>query len=103
LPNVTVEVQDVFGNLVTDAQPGNKIALTIAHNPSGGHLSGGELHSIVDGVALFHNLVVDKPGTGYTLSGQSRDWIHAAHQRGVQHQGPTDVTMSVNTHLIGPE
>jgi hypothetical protein len=101
LPNVTVEVQDAFGNLVTDAQPGNKIGLTIARNPSGGHLSGGTPRSIVDGVALFHNLVVDKPGTGYTLRAKAEVGFTQPISVAFNIQGPTDVTTSVNTHLIG--
>jgi hypothetical protein len=104
LPNVTVEVQDAFGNVVTAPQSGNKIALAIAHNPSGGHMSGGDAHSIVDGVATFHDLVFDKPGTAYTIRATPTiSGLTPSLSQPFNIKGPTKVTTSASKHLIAYE
>jgi hypothetical protein len=66
LPDVTVEVQDQFGNLVAGG-PSGKVTLTQLHHPPGSHMAGGGPVRTVGGVATFRNLVFDTPGTGYTL------------------------------------
>lgn len=68
-PNVTVEVQDSYGNIVTSSTAAATVA--IGSNPSGGALSGTKSISFVNGVATFNNLAIDKSGVGYTLTATS--------------------------------
>jgi len=65
-PAVEVGIQDAFGNSVPGAT--NAVTITIGTNPSGGALSGTTMVSAVSGVATFANLVIDRPGIGYTLA-----------------------------------
>jgi len=69
LPAVRVAVQDSAGTTMIGAS--NSITIEIAANPSGGNLSGTLTVNAVDGVAIFNNLVLDAPGTGYTLRATS--------------------------------
>ncbi|UCF19821.1 MAG: hypothetical protein JSU87_18235 [Gemmatimonadota bacterium] len=64
-PDVVVQVQDQFGNVV----PGSThlITISIGTNPGGGTLSGTDMENAVGGVAAFDSLVIDKRGNGYTL------------------------------------
>jgi len=64
-PAVRVAAQDNFGNTVTGF--GGTVTMAIATNPSGGVLSGTIAVAPVSGVAVFSNLRIDQPGTGYTL------------------------------------
>src|SRR5439155_21379066 len=66
---VTVTVQDSFGNTVTRSTA--TINVAIATNPSGGVLSGATSVSVVNGVATFSNLSIDRAGSSYTLSATS--------------------------------
>jgi hypothetical protein len=52
MPRIEVSVEDQFGNVLTDMS-GGKITLAIAHNPSGGHLSGTTERGVAGGVAGF--------------------------------------------------
>ena len=65
-PAVTVQVLDVYGNLVTTAN--NSITLALAANPGGSTLGGTVTINAVNGVATFTTLWLNKVGTGYTLS-----------------------------------
>ncbi len=68
-PNVTVQVQDSYGNVVTNSTAAATVA--IGANPGGGTLSGTTSISFVNGVATFNNLSIDKSGVGYTLTAAS--------------------------------
>ncbi len=65
-PAVRVAVQDAAGNTVTSAT--DAVTLAIGANPSGGVLSGTLTVNAVNGVAVFSNLSIDKPGIDYTLT-----------------------------------
>lgn len=65
-PAVRVAVQDAAGNTVTSAT--DAVTLAIGTNPSGGILSGTLTVNAVNGVAVFSNLSIDKPGNDYTLT-----------------------------------
>src|SRR5581483_8195981 len=43
----------------------------IGNNPAGGTLSGTTIVTVVNGVATFGNLSIDKAGNGYTLTASS--------------------------------
>ena len=68
-PAVTVQVLDVFGNLVTTAN--NSITLALAANPGGSTLGGVLTMNAINGVATFNTLTLNKVGIGYTLSASS--------------------------------
>lgn len=63
---VAVTVQDVYGNTVSSAR--TNVTLAIGTNPAGATLSGTTAVAAVSGVAVFSNLILDKAGTGYTLT-----------------------------------
>jgi hypothetical protein len=65
MPQVRVAVQDRYGNQVFT--PSHDVTLSLAANPSGATLAGGSAVTTTDGVATFSGLLLDKPGTGYTL------------------------------------
>jgi len=63
-PTVTVRLIDNQGGVV----PGVTVTIAIGNNPSGGVLSGTTtVLSDATGIATFSNLLIDKPGAGYTL------------------------------------
>jgi hypothetical protein len=66
-PPAEVEVQDAFGNRVTDFV--GSITIAIGDDPSLGLavLSGTLTVDVVDGLAVFDDLSVDVVGDGYTL------------------------------------
>jgi hypothetical protein len=64
-PAVTVRTVDSSGNLDT-AFSGN-VTITIGANPAGGTLSGTTTVAVVNGVATFNNLRINRVGSGYTL------------------------------------
>jgi Kelch motif len=64
-PSVVVAVQDVRGNLVTSAS--TSVTVAIANNPASGRLLGTATVPVVNGVAIFSDLSLEKTGTGYTL------------------------------------
>ena len=68
-PAVVVAAQDSFGNLApafTDS-----VVLSLGANPGGATLSGTVRVAAVGGVATFPGVVLDRTGTGYTLSAAS--------------------------------
>ncbi|MGE0451320.1 MAG: choice-of-anchor D domain-containing protein, partial [Vicinamibacterales bacterium] len=69
-PAVTVRVLDSFNNVVT-TDNSTQIALAIGTNPGSGTLTGGGSLTVVNGVATFGSLSINKPGTGYTLAASS--------------------------------
>ena len=60
-----VSVEDAYGNVVTGFTGSVTIALGI--NPDGSTLGGTLSVTVVNGIATFTNLTLNKKGTGYTL------------------------------------
>ncbi len=71
VPDPQVQVQDCFGNHVTNAT--NVVTMTISNNPGSGTLTTDQFNGIdhsvaaVGGVATFTGVSIDKSGLGYTL------------------------------------
>jgi hypothetical protein len=65
LDTVKVAAEDPYGNIA----PGTtgKVFLEFGNNPSGALLAGTNPRSVVDGVATFNDLIVNKAGIGFTL------------------------------------
>jgi hypothetical protein len=68
-PAVRVAVQDQYSNVVTSST--SPVSLSLGANPGGATLTGGEAAAAVNGIATFSNLLLDQPGTGYTLVAMS--------------------------------
>lgn len=70
-PNITVEIQDANGNLVTTST--DNVTLAFGTDPSAGAstLGGTVTVAAVAGVATFNDINVDKAFAGYTLSATS--------------------------------
>jgi MYXO-CTERM domain-containing protein len=64
-PAVQATVYDRYANVATQAT--TAVSLSIGNNPSGGALSGNTTVTVVDGVATFNNVSVDRTGSSYTL------------------------------------
>ncbi|MBI4499941.1 MAG: hypothetical protein HY700_02150, partial [Gemmatimonadetes bacterium] len=85
-PPVQVTALDPFGNL--DLTFTGTVALSIGTNPSTGSLSGTTSVAAVAGVATFSNVIINAPGSGYTL---------VATSGGLSSEPSTPVTIAVNT------
>jgi prepilin-type N-terminal cleavage/methylation domain-containing protein len=68
-PGITVTVQDVAGNTVTSSAA--TVTMTVSTNPGTSTLSGTVSATVVNGVATFSNLSLNKVGTGYKLTAAS--------------------------------
>src|SRR5438034_352175 len=68
-PVIALAIQDVSGNLVTNAT--NVVTLTIGSAASGVSLAGTVSVAAVNGVATFSNVRIVTAGTGYTLKAAS--------------------------------
>jgi len=66
LPGLTVQVINSQGQVVTDDNS-TVIQIAIATNPSGGTLSGTTSIQVINGVADFTDLSIDRIGDGYQL------------------------------------
>ena len=64
-PAVTVRVLDTQGNLVTDST--NEVSIGLGSHPGNGVLSGTLSVNPEQGIALFSDLSIREPGSGYTL------------------------------------
>lgn len=64
MPAVSVKLTDSFGNLTSLS---GSVTLALGNNPGHATLSGTLQRNVVNGVATFDDLKLDKPGTGYTL------------------------------------
>ncbi len=69
-PAVTVRVLDAFNNLVVNDNS-TTVTLAIAANPGGATLSNGNSRVVVNGVAVFNGLSLEKAGANYTLAASS--------------------------------
>ncbi len=63
--NITVDVEDSFGNIATGYSGNMTIALV--NNPLGGKLGGSLTVVVVEGVAIFIDLTLNIVETNYTL------------------------------------
>ncbi len=69
-PAVTVEVRDALNNVITTDNT-TQITVAIGTNPGGGTLGGTLTQTVVNGVATFADLTIDRVGVGYTLAASS--------------------------------
>jgi alpha-tubulin suppressor-like RCC1 family protein len=65
-PPPQVAVQDSLGNTIPGAA--DTVTLALAANPSEALLVGTARVAMIDGIATFRDLRVDRPGSGYTLA-----------------------------------
>jgi hypothetical protein len=91
-PPVTVQVVDSRGNLV-NGDNSTAITIGLGANPSGGALSGTLTVTAQNGVATFSNLVISKPGTGYTLVASSGSLASITST-------PFNVTLGTNNTVV---
>jgi hypothetical protein len=62
---LAVTVEDAYGNVVTGFT--GSVTLALGNNPGGSTLGGTLTVIVVNGIATFTNLTLNKIGTGYTL------------------------------------
>ncbi len=69
-PAVQVTMLDAQGNVNANPcfKPGGNVTVALGTNPSGGTLAGTTTVALVNGVATFSTLTIDKAGSGYTLT-----------------------------------
>jgi hypothetical protein len=65
-PAVQVAVRDAFGNLVRGYT--GSVAVAITAGPTGAALRGTTTMAVVNGIATFADLMINKVGTGYRLT-----------------------------------
>jgi hypothetical protein len=70
-PAVQVEIQDQYGNRVTQAAGQRDITIALGANPGPGVLGGTTTVTASGGLATFSNLTISKKGDGYTLQATS--------------------------------
>ena len=90
-PAVVIQVLDASSNLVTSSTA--SVAMAINNNPSAASLTGTPTVSAVAGVATFSNLILDKVGTGYTLTASSSGLTSVT-------TGPFNITPGTATKLV---
>jgi hypothetical protein len=78
LGTVTVEVEDVGGNVITGFT--GAISLSLGSNPGSGVLAGVTTMNAIAGVATFSGLSVNRPGAGYKLSASASPLVAASSQ-----------------------
>jgi hypothetical protein len=64
-PAVAVEARDLFLNVATNAT--GTVAIALHNNPTGAALGGTVVRHLIDGVATFHDLAIDRVGPAYSL------------------------------------
>ena len=69
-PAVQVTAVDTLG--VTDSAFTGNVSVAIGTNPVAGNLGGTTSVLLVNGVARFADLTIDKAGSGYTLTAQAQ-------------------------------
>lgn len=68
---VSVAVEDPFGNVRADYN--GSVTLSIMSNPGGAALGGARTATVVNGIATFTGLTLDRAGTGFTLQASTAD------------------------------
>ena len=76
-PSITVRVTNASNTTITTDNT-TQITLAISTNPGGGTLAGTVTRTVVNGVATFNNLWIDKTGTGYQLTATSSPVLTSA-------------------------
>jgi hypothetical protein len=89
--NVTVTLQDAFGNTATTAT--NAVSIAIGSNPGGGTLSGTTTVNAANGVAVFSGLSINKAGMGYTLTASSPGLVGTTSD-------PFNVAAALPPHIV---
>jgi hypothetical protein len=94
-PQVEVTARDSFDN-TADRFTGD-VTVALATNPGGGTLSGTTTVAAVDGIAMFRDLRIDQPESGYVLSA-----THIAPGAAAQEATslPFDITAARATQLV---
>ena len=100
IPDVVVSVEDQFRNVVTNQSTGS-VLLAIAHNPSGGTLSGTTHRNVKDGQATFPGLSINRPGIGYTLGATTGLKLTPATSDAFNILGETTVTLTASPLAVG--
>ena len=85
LPPIQVVDKDDAGTTVPVGV--NTVTVTLGANPAGARLLGTTSVEVVNGVATFSDLKVDKPGAGYTLVASST-WLRSATSAAFSIGGP---------------
>lgn len=89
-PGVDVVLRDQNGDVATCAT--GSVGVQLANNAGGANLGGTILSTVTAGHALFSNLSLDRPGTGYTLRASFVSLTPAV-------SGPFDVTNGLPAKL----
>ena len=100
LDTVEVAAEDPYGNI----SPGTtgKVLLGFGDNPAGASLTGTNPRSLANGVASFNDLIVNKPGVGFTLKA-SYPAVDPAMTRissPFDVRGPVGISLSVDRTTI---
>jgi Bacterial Ig domain/Bacterial Ig-like domain (group 3) len=102
-PAVEVQIQDASGNPVTSAT--NPITISLGTNPTNAALTGATPVNAVAGIAIFSNLSINKPGTGYTLTATSTSGLIGTNSTAfdvVNASSTTTITgISPNSSVVG--
>ena len=91
-PAVQVSSEDAFNNIVTTDM--STVTVGLLTNPGLGTLSGSLMVAMVNGVATFNNLSIDKVGTGYSLTANSN-----GPGSGTGNSGTFNITAAAASHL----
>lgn len=79
-PAIQVAVQNSNGQTVTTSTASITVQITPATGTAGATLQGTTVQVATNGVALFNNLSINTPGTGYTLTFSSVGLTSAVSQ-----------------------
>lgn len=97
---VQVAIEDASGSVVVSSNDTVNIALY--QNPSGGTLSGALAVPVVNGIATFSGLSIDKAGTSYALEATLASCCFAiSNNFNVLPTGPSILSLSPNVTLPG--
>jgi hypothetical protein len=69
MANIRVGVTDVYDNVIPAGT--HSVTLALETSPGGATLTGGAATSMVNGVATFSDVTLDRPGTGYRIRANS--------------------------------
>ena len=93
LPPVRVALVDAAGNPVPSAS--GTVVLSLKANPTGAPLSGTRVKVVTNGIALFDDLKVDRPGSGYTLAARATGLAGTTSAAFAVSAAPTRVAFTV--------
>ncbi|MCC7493989.1 MAG: right-handed parallel beta-helix repeat-containing protein [Fimbriimonadaceae bacterium] len=90
-PALEVEIHDAGGNLAAGAT--DNVNVVLGNNPSGATLGGTVTKAAVGGRVVFDNLLLNRPGSGYTLNARAAGAVGAT-------SNGFDITAVDPTHLV---